>query len=34
MALDGTLLEANRLSLEACGFTKEQVIGKKFWECA
>ena len=34
MALDGTLLEANRLSLEACGYTKEQVIGKKFWECA
>jgi PAS domain S-box-containing protein len=34
MALDGTLLEANRLSLEACGYAKEQVIGKKFWECA
>src|SRR4029077_5115145 len=33
MALDGTLLEANRLSLEACGFRKEQVIGKQFWEC-
>jgi PAS domain S-box-containing protein len=33
MALDGTLLEANRLSLEACGYTKEQVVGKKFWDC-
>lgn len=33
MALDGTLLEANRLSLEACGYTREQVIGKKFWDC-
>jgi PAS domain S-box-containing protein len=33
MALDGTLLEANRLSLEACGYTREQVVGKKFWEC-
>lgn len=33
MALDGTLLEANRLSLEACGYTKDQVIGRKFWEC-
>jgi PAS domain S-box-containing protein len=32
MELDGTLLEANRLSWEACGFTKEQVIGKPFWE--
>ncbi len=33
LALDGTLLEVNRLCLEACGFTKEQVIGKKFWDC-
>lgn len=33
MALDGTLIEANRLSLEACGVTREQVIGKKFWDC-
>ena len=32
MELDGTLLEANRLSWEACGFTKEQAIGKPFWE--
>lgn len=32
MDLDGTLLEANRLSWEACGFTKEQIIGKPFWE--
>ncbi len=32
MELDGTLLEANRLSWEACGFTKEQVIGKPFWD--
>jgi signal transduction histidine kinase/DNA-binding response OmpR family regulator len=34
MALDGTLLEANRLSLETCGYTKEEVLGKKFWQCA
>jgi PAS domain S-box-containing protein len=32
MDVNGTLLEANRLSLEACGFTREQVIGKPFWE--
>jgi PAS domain S-box-containing protein len=32
MDVNGTLLEANRLSWEACGFTKEQVIGKPFWE--
>jgi len=33
MALDGTLLEANHRSLEECGYTKEQVVGKKFWDC-
>jgi PAS domain S-box-containing protein len=33
MALDGIILEANRLSLEACGYTKEQIVGKPFWEC-
>jgi PAS domain S-box-containing protein len=33
LTLDGTLLEANRLSLEACGFTRDEVIGRKFWEC-
>jgi PAS domain S-box-containing protein len=33
MALDGTLLEANRLCLEECGYTRDAVIGKKFWEC-
>jgi len=33
LALDGTVLEANRLCLDACGFTREQVVGKKFWDC-
>ena len=33
MAPDGTLIEANRLSLEACGFSRDEVIGKKFWDC-
>jgi PAS domain S-box-containing protein len=33
MALDGSIIEANRLSLEACGYTKEQVVGKRFWDC-
>ena len=32
MALDGTLLEANRLSWEGCGFTKDQTVGRKFWD--
>jgi PAS domain S-box-containing protein len=33
MNLDGTIIEANRLCLDACGFTREQVIGRKFWDC-
>jgi len=32
MDVDGTLLEANRLSWESPGFTTEQVIGKPFWD--
>jgi len=33
LALDGTVVEANRLCLDACGFAREEVIGKPFWEC-
>ncbi len=33
LALDGTVVEANRLCLDACGFTRDEVIGKPFWEC-
>jgi PAS domain S-box-containing protein len=33
MTLDGTLIEANRLCLEFCGFTRKEVIGRKFWDC-
>ena len=33
MALDGRIIEVNRLSLEACGYTKDQVVGKPFWDC-
>jgi PAS domain S-box-containing protein len=32
MDLDGTLLEANRLSLEGCGYTREDVVGRPFWD--
>lgn len=32
MHVDGTLLEANRLSWEGCGYSREQCIGKPFWE--
>jgi PAS domain S-box-containing protein len=33
MTLDGTIIEPNRLSLEACGYTRDQVVGKPFWDC-
>ena len=33
MTLDGILIEPNRLALEACGYTRDQVVGKPFWEC-
>ena len=29
----GTIIEPNRLSLEACGYTRDDVVGKLFWEC-
>lgn len=32
MDVDGTILEPNRLSWEGCGYAREQVIGKPFWE--
>jgi len=28
----GTVLEANRLSWEGCGYTRDQIVGKPFWE--
>lgn len=31
-SLDGVLIEANRAPLEAAGLTREQVLGKPFWE--
>jgi PAS domain S-box-containing protein len=32
MDLQGYLLEANNLSLEWCGYTREQVLDRPFWE--
>ena len=32
LAIDGTLLEANRTALKAGGLSAEEVIGKPFWE--
>src|SRR5262249_18010002 len=34
MTADGKLIDANRLSLEACGYSAEQVLNKPFWETA
>ncbi|HRI49127.1 MAG TPA: PAS domain S-box protein [Pseudomonadota bacterium] len=33
LALDGTVVEANRLCLDGCGFTRQDVIGRPFWAC-
>ena len=32
IGLDGTLLDVNRSFLEQCGFTREAVIGRPFWD--
>jgi PAS domain S-box-containing protein len=33
LALDGRVVEPNRLCLDFCGFTRDEVLGKPFWEC-
>ncbi|WP_078032604.1 ATP-binding protein [Massilia sp. KIM] len=33
LALDGRVLEVNRVSVEACGYRREDVLGRPFWEC-
>ena len=30
--LDGTILETNRLAWEGSGYTREQIVGKPFWD--
>lgn len=32
MSLDGIILEANLLSCEGCGFTRDRIVGKPFWD--
>jgi len=32
LELDGTIIEANRAALEAADCSREQVVGRKFWE--
>lgn len=33
LSLEGTLIEANKAPLEAAGLTREDVIGRRFWDC-
>ena len=33
MTKDGAVVEANKLSLEACGYQADEVLGRQFWEC-
>jgi PAS domain S-box-containing protein len=33
LALDGTVVEANRFCLDTCRFRRDEVIGTPFWEC-
>lgn len=33
LRLDGTVADINRSALEVCGFKREDVIGRPFWEC-
>jgi PAS domain S-box-containing protein len=33
LTLDGIVIEANRISLEMCGYRSEDVLGRPFWEC-
>jgi PAS domain S-box-containing protein len=32
MDVNGVMRDANRLSFEACGYTKEQIVGRPFWD--
>lgn len=33
MSTEGVVIEANRISLEACGYEPNDVTGRKFWDC-
>ncbi|WP_218933702.1 PAS domain-containing protein [Rubripirellula lacrimiformis] len=33
LAVDGTLLEANATALQGGGLSRDDVVGKKFWDC-
>ncbi|MGC2260247.1 MAG: PAS domain S-box protein, partial [Candidatus Sulfotelmatobacter sp.] len=33
MTLDGTVIDANRLCLDACGYRAEEILGRPLWDC-
>ena len=33
LGLDGKVIDVNRPALEQCGFRREEIVGKLFWEC-
>jgi PAS domain S-box-containing protein len=33
LTVEGVVVDVNRLSVEACGFERSDVIGRPFWEC-
>ena len=33
MTLDGTVIDANRMCLDACGYRAEEVLGRPLWDC-
>lgn len=33
LELDGTLIEANEAPLQAAGISRDEVVGRKFWDC-
>jgi PAS domain S-box-containing protein len=33
MTVEGVVIETNRLAVDGCGYTREEVVGRPFWEC-
>ena len=33
MTVEGVIIETNRLAVDGCGYTRDDVVGRPFWEC-
>ena len=33
LTIDGVVVDVNRLSVEACGYDRAEIVGQRFWEC-